>query len=163
MRLLLVDDYRFIRGFVRTLLGSIPGAEVVGEASSGEQAVALARELRPDLVLMDISLEGMNGLLATEIIHRELPEVRVLIVSRHLEAEYVLRAFCAGAHGYLPKSAIATELRLALAASERGDTWFSPSLPRRDLDYGVEHLADSDRALARHQREICAKSLEHSH
>ena len=134
MRLMIVDDFRFIRRHIRTLLGSIPGAEVVAEASSGEEAVALARELRPDVVLMDISLQGMNGLLATEAIRRELPGVRVLILSRHVEAEYVRRARQAGACGYLPKSAIATELGLALAASERGETWFSPSIRREQLE-----------------------------
>ena len=137
MRLMIVDDFRFIRRHVRTLLGSIPGVEVVAEASSGEEAVALARELRPDVVLMDISLQGMNGLVATETIHRELPGVRVLILSRHVEAEYVVRAVHAGACGYLPKSVMAAELGPALAASERGEAWFSPSIRREQLEsYG---------------------------
>lgn len=137
MRLMIVDDFRFIRRHLRTLLGSIPGAEVVAEAASGEEAVALARELRPDVVLMDISLHGMNGLAATETIRRELPEVQVLMISRHLEAEYVLQAFHAGACGYLPKGALAAELGPALAALERGEPWFSPSIRREEL----EHLA----------------------
>ena len=135
MRLMIVDDFRFIRRHVRALLGSIPGAEVVAEAASGEEAVALARELRPDVVLMDISLQGMNGLLATETIRRELPEVRVLIMSRHVETEYVQQAFHAGACGYLPKSAIAADLRSALAASERGEAWVSPAIRREQLEY----------------------------
>jgi DNA-binding NarL/FixJ family response regulator len=134
MRLMIVDDFRFIRRHIRAQLGSIPGAEVVAEACSGEEAVALARELRPDVVLMDISLQGMNGLVATETIRRELPGVRVLILSRHVEAEYVLRAFHAGACGYLPKSAIVTELGSALAASERGEAWVSPSIRREQLE-----------------------------
>ena len=163
MRLLLVDDYRFIRTLVRTQLSSIPGSEVVAEASSGEDAVALARELRPDVVLMDISLQGMNGLAATETIRREQPEVRVLILSRHVEAEYVLRACRAGACGYMPKSAIATELVSALAAVERGQTWFSPSLPREELEYCADRLVESDHPLARHQRGIRALSLGQSH
>ena len=163
MRLMIVDDFRFIRRHIRALLGSIPGAEVVAEASSGAEAVALARELRPDVVLMDISLQGMNGLLATETIRRELPEVRVLILSRHVEAEYVLRACRADACGYLPKCAIGRELGLALEALERGEAYFSPSIPREELEYCADHLADRDHPLARRQREVCAKSLEHSH
>lgn len=147
MRLLLVDDYRFIRRFVHTLLGSIPGAEVVGEASSGEHAVALARELRPDVVLMDISLQGMNGLLATEAVRRELPEVRVLILSRHVEAEYVLRAIDAGASGYVPKGAVERELGAALAALQSGKTYLSPSIPREELEYCAAQFAPDDRAL----------------
>lgn len=139
MRLMLVDDFRFIRRHIRTLLGSIPGTEVVAEASSGEEAVALARELRPDAVLMDISLEGMNGLLATEAIRRELPGVQVLIVSRHVEAEYVTQARRAGACGYLPKNAMATELAPALAAVARGEAWFSPSIRREQLADRVSH------------------------
>jgi DNA-binding NarL/FixJ family response regulator len=130
MRLMIVDDFRFIRRHVRTLLGSIPGAEVVAEASSGEEAVALARELRPDVVLMDISLQGMNGLVATETIRRELPAVQVLVMSRHVETEYVKQALHAGACGYMPKGALAAELRPALAAVERGEAWFSPLIRR---------------------------------
>lgn len=143
MRLLLVEDYRFIRRLVRDLLASMPGAEVVAEASSGEEAVALAHELRPDVVLMDLSLEGMNGMEATEIVRRELPEVRVLIVSRHVEAEYLLAAVRAGACGYLPKSAIGTELVPALAALERGETYFSPSIPREQVEYSTHRLAEN--------------------
>ncbi len=153
MRLLLVEDYRFIRNFICTLLASIPGAEVVAQASSGEEAVALARDLRPDVVLMDISLEGMNGLVATETIRRELPEVRVLIVSRHMEAEYVLLAFRAGACGYLPKCGTGAELGLALAALERGEAWFSPSLPHEEFDYCAQHLAGNGEPRARQWRE----------
>lgn len=153
MRLMIVDDFRFIRRHVRALLGSIPGADVVAEAASGEEAVALARELRPEVVLMDISLHGMNGLAATETIRRELPEVQVLIVSRHVEAEYVLKAVRAGACGYLPKGALAQELRAALAAVERGAAWISPSIRR-------EHLAEIDLPLAPHRREIPEYSAE---
>ena len=153
MRLLLVEDFRFIRRHVRTLLASISGVEVVAEASSGEEAVALARELRPDLVLMDISLEGMNGLVATETIRRELPAVRVLVLSRHTEAEYVLRAMRAGACGYMPKGAVGTELEPALAALARDEVWLSPSIPREELAYCAEHLAESDHPLARRQFE----------
>jgi DNA-binding NarL/FixJ family response regulator len=141
MRLMIVDDFRFIRRHIRTLLGSIPGTEVVAEASSGEDAVALARELRPDVVLMDVSLQGMNGLLATETIRRELPAVQVVVVSRHVEAEYLLQAYRAGACGYMPKSAIAAELGPALAAVERGEAWFSPSIRREKPEYCAAHLA----------------------
>lgn len=163
MRLLLVDDYRFIRSLIRTRLSSIPGAEVVAEAASGEEAIALARELRPDVVLMDISLQGMNGLVATETICRDLPAVHVLIVSRHVEREYVRRACRAGASGYIPKSAIAAELDLALAALERGAAWFSPSLPREELDFCADHLVESDHPLARRQREFRENSLGQRH
>ena len=163
MRLLLVDDYRFIRTLIRTRLSSIPGAEVVAEAASGEDAIALVRELRPDVVLMDISLPGMNGLVATETICRDLPAVRVLIVSRHIEREYVLRACRAGASGYIPKSAIAAELDLALAALEHDESWFSPSLPSEELEYCADQLVESDHPLARRQREICVNSLGQGH
>ena len=134
MRVIVVDDYRFIRRYVCTMLHSTPGMEVVAEASSGEQAVALARELRPDVVLMDISLEGMSGLAATETICRELPEVRVVIVSRHVETEYMTHAIRIGASGFLPKSALGTELGPALAALASGETWFSPSILREQIE-----------------------------
>jgi DNA-binding NarL/FixJ family response regulator len=153
MRLLLVDDHLTIRAHVRALLGSIPGAEVVAEASSGEEAAALACELRPDVVLMDISLKGMNGLEATEVIRRELPEVRVVILSQHVDEEYVLRAFRAGACGYLPKSAVGAELGSALAALERGETCFSPSIPIREFEHCAPRLAEPGDSLTQRRRE----------
>lgn len=163
MRLIIVDDFRFIRRLIRDLLRSIPGAEVVAEACSGEEAVALARELRPDAVLMDISLQGMNGLLATETICREVPGVRVLILSRHLEVEYVKRAVQAGASGYLPKSVIGTELEPALAAMERGEAWFSPSIRREQLEYGAGHQEESIHGPARRRPDTPGYLPERDH
>ena len=154
MRLLLVDDHRTIRTYLRALLGSIPGAEVVAEASSGEEAIALARELHPDVVLMDISMKGMNGQEATKVIRRELPEVRVLILSQHVEEEYLLRAFYAGACGYLPKSAAGAELGSALAALERGETCFSPSIPIREFEHCAPRLAELGNSLTQRRRGI---------
>ena len=156
MRLLLVDDHPTMRACIRALLRSIPAAEVVAEAASGEEALVLARGLRPDVVLMDVCMKGMNGIEATRVIRRELPEVRVMALSHHLDVDYVLAAFRAGACGYVPKSAAGAEMESALAALERGETYFSPSIPRGDFESRALLVAKRTESLARRLRDIPA-------
>ena len=100
LRLLLADDHTLVRAGLRALLDGIDGVTVVAEADNGEQAVALAAEQRPDIALLDITMPGMNGLAAAERILRELPGVRVLILSMHAGEEYVHQALKLGVSGY---------------------------------------------------------------
>ncbi|MDQ4129905.1 MAG: response regulator transcription factor [Actinomycetota bacterium] len=105
VRVLIVDDQEPFRVAARMVVELTDGFEVVGEADSGEVAVELARELEPDLVLMDVNLPGMNGLEATRQILAETPRTRVLVLSTYEPQEYESRAVEAGAIGYVPKSA----------------------------------------------------------
>jgi len=128
LRVLLADDHKLVRAGIRALLEDMPDVEVVGEADDGRQALAMAGELRPDLVLMDIAMKGMNGLEATAQLRQDYPDCGVIILSMHASSDYVEQALRAGANGYMLKDAATLELQLALAAVSRGDTYLSPTV-----------------------------------
>ena len=114
IRVVLVDDHLLVRMHTRRLLQEIPGMVVVGEASDGFEGVAMTRTLLPDLVCMDISMPGLDGVEATRRIRAECPRARVLILSSHAEKSYQEQAMAAGAHGYLVKGAGLQSLLLAV-------------------------------------------------
>lgn len=128
LKVLLVEDHIIVRQGVSALLDEEPDIVIVGEASDGSQALALAQKLRPDIVLMDLSLPGLGGVEATRQIREFLPDVRVLVLSMHDNEEYVFRALRAGASGYVLKQSTSTELVLALRAVSAGSTFLSPSI-----------------------------------
>lgn len=125
MRIVLADDHVLVRAGMRALLERIEGVSVVAEAGNGREAVALANELAPDMVVMDISMKELNGIEATQLIKAQAPGVRVIIVSMHTTEDYVVRAMRAGADGYLVKDAAPLELRMALDALARGEVFVS--------------------------------------
>jgi len=156
IRVLLADDHALVRAGMRSLLGSMAEVQVVGEASSGEEALELAGRERPDIVLMDIAMKGMSGLDAAARLRELHPEVRVVILSMHAGEEYVLQALRAGAVGYLLKDAATGELELALRSVMRGESWFSPAVSRQVVEgyvqrVGGEAVAD---VLTTRQREV---------
>ena len=115
MRLLLVDDHEVVRRGVRSLLLERSGCEICGEAIDGQDAVEKARELKPDLIVMDVSMPRLNGLEATRRIHSFLPMCEVLILSQHESPEMARQALKAGARGYVVKSSISKDLISALS------------------------------------------------
>ena len=127
VRALLVDDHAVVRAGLRALLEASGRAEVVGEASSGEEAVTKARILRPDIVVMDLAMPGMDGVQATRRIAELELETKVLVLTVHDEDEFLLPALDAGADGFLNKSAADTDLVGAIEAIVRGHSY----LPRR--------------------------------
>ena len=129
-RVMLVDDHTLVREGIRHILQGTPGFEVIAEAGDGETALRLAQSTRPDLVVLDLSLPGLSGLEVTTRIRESLPEIRVLILSVHDHQEYVLGAVRAGAQGYLRKDTSPAELREALQAVARGESYFSPPVAR---------------------------------
>jgi len=131
IRVLLAEDHALVRAGFRALLTGLADVEVVGEAADGQQALQLVAEQRPDIVLMDIAMSGLNGLAATERIVQEWPAVRVVILSMHANEEYVLQALRAGACGYLLKDAGISELELAVRAVAAGETYLSPPISRQ--------------------------------
>ncbi|MDS0137619.1 MULTISPECIES: response regulator transcription factor [unclassified Amycolatopsis] len=138
-RILLCDDQQLVRVGLRMIVESQDDLAVVGEAANGEEAVALARELRPDLVLMDVRMPVLDGVTATARICAELPDVRVLIITTFDLDEYAYAALRGGASGFLVKDAPAEEMLVAIRGVLRGDSMVSPSVTRRLLD---RYLAD---------------------
>lgn len=156
LRVLLADDHELVRAGLRALLRELPGVEVVGETGDGREAVERVRALRPDVVLMDISMGGLNGLEATARIAAEVPGTRVIILSMHASDEYVRQALRAGASGYLIKNAATAELALALKAVAGGQVYLSPAVARPVVDdyLGARGTGDALAALTARQREI---------
>jgi two-component system response regulator NreC len=128
LRVVLADDHEMVRAGLRALVDSSPGMRVVGEASDGAQAVARARELAPDVVVMDISMPGMDGAEATETLARECPAVRVIALTAHDDRAHVTRLLQAGAVGYVLKRAAAEELVRAIRTVGSGGTYVDPVL-----------------------------------
>jgi DNA-binding NarL/FixJ family response regulator len=128
MRVIVVEDHPFFRLGVRVLLTTVPGYDVIGEAGSARAAFALIESTRPDVVLMDIVLPGMDGVVATREILRRAPDVKVLILSGHDDVRDVLDALAAGAAGYALKSERADALLQALEHMRRGERYIAPEL-----------------------------------
>jgi len=131
IRVILADDHTLVRAGIRALLEKIPGVEVVAEADDGREVLDLVRRHRPDVVLMDITMPGLNGLEAAARLAKEFPEARVLILSMHNNEEYYWRALKAGAAGYLLKKAATTELATALQRVALGEIYLSQEISKR--------------------------------
>lgn len=156
IRVVLADDHALVRAGMRSLLGGMSDVQVVGEASSGEEALQIAESEHPDVVLMDIAMKGMTGLDAAARMRERHPSVRVIILSMHSGEEYVLQALRAGAVGYLLKDAATGELELALRSVMRGESWFSPAVSRQVVEGYVQRVGGEATAevLTPRQREV---------
>ncbi len=130
IRVLLVDDHAVLRLGLRTLLAADPGMEVVGEAGDGEEALALCERLRPHVVVMDLVMEGMDGVTATRALAQRRPESRVLVLTMHEEEDYLIPLLEAGAAGYIVKEAASADLLEAVRAVAAGRTFVRPAAAR---------------------------------
>jgi DNA-binding NarL/FixJ family response regulator len=151
MNVLLVEDHALVRQGIRALLDEEPDITVVGEAGHGREALKLVEELRPDVVLMDLSLPGMGGVELTQHIRKRFPSTRVLVLSMHDSEEYVSRALRVGAAGYVLKQSTSTELVLAVRAVAAGSTFLSPGVSQiliRDYVHRAESKERDDAALS---------------
>ena len=128
MRLLIVDDHEVVRRGIRSLLTNHNRWEVCGEAVDGQDAVDKARELKPDLIIMDVSMPRLNGLEATPIIRSVLPDCEVLILSQHESPQMIQQALKAGARGYVVKSSVARDLLVALETVIRHEPFFDQTI-----------------------------------
>ena len=136
IRVLLADDHELVRAGFRALLAGLSDVEVVAEADDGRAALALVAAHQPDVVLMDISMPGLNGMEATGRIVKEFPRTRVIILSMHANEDHVLLALRKGASGYLLKGARLAELDLAVRSVARGEVYLSPAVSKHVLaDY----------------------------
>jgi two-component system, NarL family, nitrate/nitrite response regulator NarL len=134
IKVLLADDHPVVRKGLQTCLSKRANLKVVGEAADGDEALRKARELSPDVVLMDISMPGMNGLAVTEVLRKEVPDMKVLVLSVHSNKDYIFRVIQAGAHGYVSKEAPPDELLRAIESVYSGEPHFSEDIARAALN-----------------------------
>jgi DNA-binding NarL/FixJ family response regulator len=133
IKVLVADDHPVVRKGLQICLAKRGNMRIVGEAADGDEALRKARELSPHVVLMDISMPGMNGLAVTEVLRKELPQIKVLILSVHNNKEYIFRVIQAGAHGYVSKEAPPEEVLRAIESVYEGEPFFSEDIARAAL------------------------------
>jgi DNA-binding NarL/FixJ family response regulator len=138
IRVLLVDDHTVVRQGLRILFEAETDIEVIGEAETGRQGVQMARQLLPDVVIMDVAMPMLNGLEATRQIIKEVPSARILVLSSYSNDEYVQQLTEVGVAGYLLKQTDAGDLIKAVREAKRGNAFFSPAISKRL----VEHYRD---------------------
>ena len=162
IKLLLVDDHPVVRRGISSCLARQEHLTIVGEAADGLEAVRKAKELSPDIILMDIDMPQMNGLAVTEVLRRELPMVKVLILSMHSNTDYVLRIIQSGARGYVLKEASTEELVRAIETVESGEAFFSPDVARVALNQFVRGPGTGPNAsqLTNREREVLVQIAE---
>lgn len=147
VRVVIADDHPFFRDGLRVLLDAAPETTLVGEATSGDEVIALAAELQPDVILMDLKMPGLNGIAATRQILQSSPNVAVLVVTMFEDDASVFAAVQAGARGYLLKGADKEEMLLAIRAVSRGEAIFGPAIARRLMQYFATLRSNSAQAL----------------
>jgi two-component system, NarL family, response regulator NreC len=159
IRVLLADDHNLIRAGLRLVVSQQPDFVVAGEAENGRQAVALAEQLKPDIVVMDIKMPDLNGIEACQQIREALPDTQVVMLSMHSDEAYVLRALKAGARAYLLKDSAEADLARAIRAAAEGKSFFSPAVGKVLLEDYMRKLQrtgaeDSYELLSPREREI---------
>jgi len=160
---IIADDHKLVRAGIKSLLENIAGVKVVGEASNGRETIELTGKLKPDMVFLDIAMPELNGLQAAERIKKIYPDVDIIILSMHLDEEYVVQALKVGASGYLLKDSAPGELELALDTIMRGKVYISPAIPgemiadyQKRLRYASspDNLEESKEKLTSRQKEV---------
>ena len=160
IRVVLAEDHTIVRAGLRAYLANLPHVAVVAEARDGREVLELVQEHRPDVVMMDLSMPGLNGLEATCRVKRQYANVRVLVLSVHSNRGHVLEALRAGAEGYLTKDSGTAEIEVALTAVSNGRTYLSPTISQHVVNEQLRRPAEEDTAetafdlLTPRQREV---------
>ncbi len=157
IQVLLVDDHAILRDGLRALLALNDDIKVVAEANDGNEAVASAQHYRPDVVVMDMAMPGMDGLEATRQIIKDQPQIKILVLSQHDDARYILPVLRAGALGYLLKRAVGDDLVMAIRTVYRGECYLQPSIAKMVLhDYQLtkELTPESDFGLTLREKQV---------
>ena len=157
---MIVDDHTVVRQGLRALLSSETDIEVVGEAEDGRQAVTLARQITPDVVVMDVAMPLLNGLEATRQISRSVPSAKVLVLTSYGEDECVAQLMEAGAAGYMVKQTAAGDLPKAIREVRRGNAFFSPSIGKRLRERENEASNNGGAQPCRKNRDLTLREAE---
>src|ERR1051325_10683965 len=154
IRILLADDHAVVRQGFKMLLSAQPDMEIVGEAGNGREAVELAEQLRPDIVVMDVAMPELNGIEATRRLAGSVPHTRVVALSMHKDSVYVREILRAGARGYLLKDSPAGDLVSAVRAVAAGQSYLSPAVSNAVLDDYRKHVTNPIDLLTSREREV---------
>jgi len=154
IRIILADDHALVRQGFRMILAAQPDMEIVGEAGNGREAVELAEKLKPDLVVMDVTMPELNGIEATRRLATSTPRTRVLALSMHKDSVYVREILRAGARGYLLKDSVDADLLAAVRAVANGDGYLSPGVSDAVLTDYRRHVTDPIDLLTTREREV---------
>jgi len=154
IRILLADDHAVVRQGFKMILAAQPDMEIVGEAGNGREALDLAGQLQPDVIVMDVAMPELNGIEATRRVADLSPRTRVLALSMHKDSVYVREILRAGARGYLLKDAIASDLLAAVRAVARGEGYLSPGVSDAVLNDYRRHVTDPIDLLSSREREV---------
>jgi len=164
IRLLLADDHPVVRKGISSCLARHTHLQIAGEAADGQEAVAKARELLPDIILMDINMPNLDGVAVAELLHKEVPKTKVIILSMHLNKDHVLRLIQAGVRGYVLKDASPEELVNAIETVNAGETFFSPDVAKIALNQFVANDGKLEPAplskLTERERQVLALIAE---
>lgn len=133
IRVLIADDHALVRAGIRALVEKIKDVVVVGEAGKGSEALELVEELKPDLMLLDLTMPDGGGFDVLAHVKKQFPDIRVIVLTVHEAGEYAIRAFKEGAAGFLPKSAASTELEQAIQTVIDGEVYISPEMSRKTM------------------------------
>jgi two-component system, NarL family, response regulator NreC len=154
IRILLADDHAVVRQGFKMILDAQPDMEIVGEAANGREAVDLAEQLRPDVVVMDVAMPELNGIEATRRLASSVPHARVVALSMHKDSVYVREILRAGARGYLLKDSGAADLVAAIRAVASGESYLSPAVSNAVLDDYRRHATNPIDLLTSREREV---------
>ncbi|MGA2771284.1 MAG: response regulator transcription factor [Bryobacteraceae bacterium] len=154
IRILLADDHAVVRQGFKMILNAQADMEIVGEAGNGRQAVELAEQLRPDVVVMDVAMPELNGIEATRRLASSVPHARVVALSMHKDSVYVREILRAGARGYLLKDSGAADLVAAIHAVASGESYLSPAVSNAVLDDYRRHVTNPIDLLTSREREV---------
>jgi DNA-binding NarL/FixJ family response regulator len=149
-----VDDHHLVRRGFRLILSQHPDLDVVGESSNGHQALEMAVQLKPDVIVLDIAMPGCNGVEATRLLRQNCPGSAILILSMHKDAPYVRETLRAGAKGYLLKDSIDSDLARAVLAVARGEAFLSPAISATVLADYEKHVTDPLDQITPREREL---------
>jgi len=154
IRILLADDHAVVRQGFKMILSAQPDMEIVGEAGNGHEAVALAENLKPDVVVMDVAMPELNGIEATRRLAESVPHARVVALSMHKDSVYVREILRAGARGYLLKDSVAGDLVSAVRAVAQGEGYLSPAVSDAVLNDYRRHVTNPIDLLTSREREV---------